>query len=222
MEDEAYLERVAEEMFTRLNGARAAAFWLVGHSQGGMMCNFLLFQEYFSSRVDGWLSLAGGRIGGVESSPLFNAGPSAGTSRRTVPVFPVIDGLQLRPGLAAMPATDISFVFVAGELEITEIPLTSPLAERYGAKRRRYVGEIVDEQAGHAPPPGFENDANPVWSYDGAPGCAQVYDFPETAGGRLVADIVRVSKGHLQSVEPRLTEEIVAMIVDAPGGRSPR
>src|ERR1700733_9866523 len=58
-EDQVYLEGVAEEMFARLNGARAAAFWLVGHSQGGVMCNFLLFQEYFSSRVDGWLSLAG-------------------------------------------------------------------------------------------------------------------------------------------------------------------
>jgi pimeloyl-ACP methyl ester carboxylesterase len=40
VEDTTYLEGVVDETFARLSGARAASFWLVGHSQGGVTTSF--------------------------------------------------------------------------------------------------------------------------------------------------------------------------------------
>ena len=40
------------------------AFWLAGHSQGGMTSNRIVRTDFFKDKVDGWLSLSGGRLGG--------------------------------------------------------------------------------------------------------------------------------------------------------------
>ena len=37
--------------------------------------------------------------------------------------------------------------------------------------------------------------------------------------GRVVADVVRMDKGHTEGLEPKVTEELVKMIVAAPGGK---
>jgi len=35
----------------------------------------------------------------------------------------------------------------------------------------------------------------------------------------LVADVVRLDKGHTEGLEPKVTEELIKMIVAAPGGK---
>jgi len=38
-------------------------------------------------------------------------------------------------------------------------------------------------------------------------------------GGKLVADVVRKDKGHTEGLEPKVTEELVKMMLAAPGGK---
>jgi hypothetical protein len=49
------------------------AFWLVGHSQGGMTSNRIVRTAFFKDRVDGWLSLSGGRLGANPGRASFGA-----------------------------------------------------------------------------------------------------------------------------------------------------
>ena len=37
--------------------------------------------------------------------------------------------------------------------------------------------------------------------------------------GRVVADVVRLDKGHTEGLEPRVTEELIKLMVAAPGGK---
>src|SRR5687768_16693292 len=61
--DDAHLEHVVDYVFERFGVDRIRSFWLAGHSQGGMTSNRLLRTDFYAQRVDGWLSLSGGRIG---------------------------------------------------------------------------------------------------------------------------------------------------------------
>ena len=54
------------------------------------------------------------------------------------------------------------------------------------------------------------------------PGTAQVYLYPKARDGRLIADVVRLDKGHTEGLEPRITEELIKMVVAAPGGKAQR
>src|SRR2546421_5367870 len=69
--DDGHLQNVVEHVFQRFGRENIRAFWLVGHSQGGMTSNRLLSTDYFADRVDGWLSLSGGRIGPAERAANF-------------------------------------------------------------------------------------------------------------------------------------------------------
>jgi hypothetical protein len=40
--------------------------------------------------------------------------------------------------------------------------------------------------------------------------------------GRLIADVVRLDKGHTEGLEPRITETLVRLMVEAPGGKVQR
>ena len=51
------------------------------------------------------------------------------------------------------------------------------------------------------------------------PGTAQVYLYPDARDGRLIADVVRLDKGHTEGLEPRITETLVRHMVEAPGGK---
>jgi hypothetical protein len=44
---------------------------------------------------------------------------------------------------------------------------------------------------------------------------AQVFVYPGCEGGRFVADIVRVGKGHTEGLESNVTEAIVKLMVSA-------
>src|SRR5215212_4600453 len=67
--DDEHLRNIVDAVIERYGRQTIRSFWLVGHSQGGMRSNRLLQTPFFCERVDGWLSLSGGRIGPAERSP---------------------------------------------------------------------------------------------------------------------------------------------------------
>ena len=54
------------------------------------------------------------------------------------------------------------------------------------------------------------------------PGTAEVYVFPGARDGRLIADVVRLDKGHTEGLEPHITETLISMMAQAPGGKAKR
>ena len=49
---------------------------------------------------------------------------------------------------------------------------------------------------------------------------SEVFVYPECKGGRVVAEVVRIDKGHTEGLEPKVTEALAKMIVSAPGGKA--
>jgi hypothetical protein len=43
--------------------------------------------------------------------------------------------------------------------------------------------------------------------------------YPNCTGGRVIADVVRLEKGHTEGLEPIVTEALVKLMVSAPGGK---
>jgi len=215
--DDQHLKDVVELLFDRFGPERIRAFWLVGHSQGGMTSNRLLETDYFASRVDGWLSLSGGRIGRAELAPNFGPPQRPGAE---MPRFPTGDGERRRPGTAVTPKAALSFIFATGEHEIASLPETSPWADRFGAGPRERFDDIVDKEPGQVYDKSREGNSSPSWGLLPSPGTAQVFVYPNATGGWVIADVVRLDKGHTEGLEPRITEELVKMIVGAPGGKT--
>ncbi|HEY33014.1 MAG TPA: alpha/beta hydrolase [Dehalococcoidia bacterium] len=207
--DDQWLRDIVEFVCDKYGKDRIKSFWLVGHSQGGMTSNRLLQSDYFASRVDGWLSLSGGRIGPAEIAPSFFEG-----SDRPMPAF-APDGP--RPGRAVIPDCDISFIFSTGGLEIVKLPETSPWAEKYNAGHRVRLPDVVDTEKGQVT--GETPGRGPSWGRAARPGTAEVYVYPNASGGRVIADVVRLDKGHTEGYEPKITEELIKMVVGAPGGK---
>jgi hypothetical protein len=207
--DDDWLIDIVNFVCNKYGKNRIKSFWLVGHSQGGMTSNRLLRTEFFTSRVDGWLSLSGGRIGPVELPSSFFEGGSRQMPAPT-PGSPA-------PGRATMLDCDISFIFSTGSLEIVKLPETSPWAEKYHAGPRMRMPDIVDTEKGQVT--GETPGRGPSWGREARPGTAQLYVYPNARGGRIIADIVRLDKGHTEGYEPKITEEIIKMRVSAPGGK---
>jgi pimeloyl-ACP methyl ester carboxylesterase len=215
--DDEYLADLAEAVFDRFVAPSIRSFWLVGHSQGGMTSNRLLStNQYFADRVDGWLSLSGGRLG-LAAERAANAGPprSEAERARMEEVF-ARRRIFERP---SMPTADFSFIYATGEHEIASLPETSPWAERYGAEARARMVDVVDTQPGKVHDARFDENPTKSWGRKPAPGTAQVYVFPNAEGGRVIADVVRIDKGHTEGLEPRITEEIIKLMTSAQGGK---
>jgi hypothetical protein len=210
--DDVWLRDIVKYVCGKYGKSRIKSFWLAGHSQGGMMSNHLLQTDFFMDRVDGWLSLSGGRLGPAEISGSFFEG-SDGT-RRQMPSF---DHSGPAPGRAVMIDCDISFIFSTGSLEIVKLPGTSPWAEKYGAGPRIRMPDVVDTEAGQVT--GQTPGRGPSWGRAARSGTAEVYVYPNARDGRLIADVVRLDKGHTEGYEPKITEELIKMMLSAPGGK---
>ncbi len=210
--DDEHLRNIVEMVFAKYGRENFARFWLVGHSQGGMTSRRLLAEDsFFADRVDGWLSLSGGRIGAAERAPGFS-----------VPTPP---GITFNPPRFPSPPEikgDLSFIFAVGEHEITSLPDTSPLAEKYGADPRERQPDVVDTAPGKIHDTIRESYSTKAWGLKPRPGTARVYVYPNARGGLLIADVVRMDKGHTEGLEPKITEKLVEMIVSSPGGKALR
>ena len=105
-------------------------------------------------------------------------------------------------------------------IEIVALPETSPWAAKYACAPRVRRPDVVDEK------PGWVYDTArstyPVWGLKARPGTAQVFVYPKCKDDRLVADVVRLDKGHTEGLEPGITEDLIRMIVAAPGGKAAR
>lgn len=213
--DDEHLRNIVTHVYEKYGTDAIRAFWLVGHSQGGMTSNRLLGDEFFKSRVDGWLSLSGGRIGPIELPESFFA--PFGNRR---PRMPGSGDDGPRPGRAVMPDADISFIFATGEHEMVELPDTSPWAEKYHAGPRERLPDVIDTEPGKIHDTMREGNSNASWGLTARPGTAEIYVYPNADGGRMIADIVRLDKGHTEGLEPNITEEIIKLIVSAPGGKA--
>lgn len=209
--DDAYLHDVVNLVIDRFGRENIRAFWLAGHSQGGMTANRLVCTDFFKDKVDGWLSLSGGRIGPAQVAPDFFGpdGPPPGLSSG--------DPNTPRPGAAVTPDCDISYIFESGEMEIVALPDTSPLADRYHCAGRERRADIVDDVKGYVT--GASPGRPASWGREARPGTAKVYVYPGCDGGRLVADVLRLDKGHTEGLEPRVTEGLIQLMAAAPGGK---
>lgn len=208
--DDAHLQNITDWVFDSFGRANIRAMWLVGHSQGGFTSNRIVCSDYFKGKVDGWLSLSGGRIGQAPFVAQFGPPKADGS-----PPDPRPRGAM--PASAA-PACDFSHIFAVGQWEVESLPETSPWAEKYHCRPRARREDIVDSQPGHVWD--FARSGYKVWGMKARPGVAQVYAFDACDGGRVVADVMRMDKGHTEGLEPKVTEALIRMIVAAPGGKA--
>ncbi|MCB1692986.1 MAG: alpha/beta hydrolase [Pseudomonadales bacterium] len=206
--DDQHLQNIVQLVFDSFGVEHIKSFWLAGHSQGGGTSHRLVCTPFFRDKVDGLLSLSGGRIGRADIVPRFgppmpDGSPPPPRERR----FP--DG--------GLPDCDFSHIYETGQHEIVSLPETSPWAEKYACGARTEE-TITDDK------PGWVYDSNragyPVWGREARPGTAVVYDYPGCKDSRIVADVVRIDKGHTEGLEPRVTQRILQLIVSAAGGKA--
>ncbi len=126
--DDEYLQNIVNLVYEQIGKQNIKAFWLVGHSQGGMTSNRLVRTDFFKQRVTGWLSLSGGRLGGSPGRASTFGPPRTATSTP-------INTSAMAAALAALrepPQADFSFIFETGQYEMDEkgLPESSKWAEK--------------------------------------------------------------------------------------------
>jgi hypothetical protein len=99
------------------------------------------------------------------------------------------------------------------------VPETSEWAKKYSCGPRQSPVEIVDTKAGYIYDSSRLNLLRPGWGLLPAPGKAQAFVFPDCKDGRVVADVVRIDKGHTEGLEPKVTEELIKLMLSARGGK---
>jgi hypothetical protein len=202
--DDRFLEDIAAFVFASFGRDNIKAFWLAGHSQGGVTANRLVCANSFKYTVDGWLSLSGGRIGAVTpSKPFANAQPES--SEEASPEF----------GTAVLPTCNISYIFVSGESEIVSLPETSPWAQKYRCGARLREPDVIDAVPGYVHGETTTDDAE----LHTLPHTAEVFTYPHCKRSKLVADVYRLGRDHADGLGPNVTEAITKLIVSAPGGK---
>jgi hypothetical protein len=213
--DDVHLQNIVDMVFEAVGKRNVKAFWLAGHSQGGLTSNRIVCTPFFKDKVDGWLSLSGGRIGPAELAPSFFQGAPAAVAGGRPEGGPP----GARPGAASAPACDFNYIFTTGDKEIGPLPVDSPWAEKYGCGKRVLREEIVDDKGGMVNG-GRRDPPNPAWGLEAGPGKSQVLVYPGCKGGKLVADVPRINKGHTEGLEPKVTEALIKLMVGAPGGKN--
>lgn len=208
--DAAHLLHVADLVYGAFGAENVRGFWIAGHSQGGLMADRLVCAPGFRGRTTGWLSLSGGRIGALRIAPEFWSSPVASTGSR-IPAFAARGTI----GNADEPDCDIDYIYETGGNEIQALPEGSPWADRFGCGPRVRLEEVVDDRPGQVSAAGPRGPVRPAWGGPPRPGTAEVFVFPGCRGGRLVADVVRLDKGHTEGLEPRITETLVRMMAEA-------
>ena len=76
---------------------------------------------------------------------------------------------------------------------------------------------MVDVKAGYVT--ATDQSRGPAWGRFARPGTAQVYVFDGCKNGRVVADVVRMDKGHTEGLEPNITQDVIELMRSAKGGK---
>jgi len=238
--DDEYLQNIVTSIIDQLGRENIKAFWLVGHSQGGMTSNRIVRTDFFKDKVDGWLSLSGGRLGGNPGRSATFAPTGAPGAGAPAP-RPAVAGATAAPtsgaapsapagnpamaaaaaALRELPTSDFSHIYTTGQREIDDkgVPENSEWAKKYSCGPQRKGSEIVDTKGGYVYDGTRLNQLRPGWGLLPGPGKAQVYVYPDCKEGRVVADVVRIDKGHTEGLEPKVTEELVKLMLSAKGGK---
>jgi pimeloyl-ACP methyl ester carboxylesterase len=221
-EDDGYLQNIVSSVIEQIGRENIKAFWLAGHSQGGLTSTRIICSDFFSTKVDGFLSLSGGRVGGQAGRASgFGVPPAAGaaaTGRGAAPAGLPAGALTPPPP----PACDFSHIFETGQHEISELPKTSERAQKYGCSTEVKRREVVDIKAGYVYDGTRQNPGTKPWGLLPRPGTSEILAYRNCKDGRVVADVVRVDKGHTEGLEPKITEELVKMMLSARGGKIQR
>ncbi len=202
--DDAYLQNIVTLIYDQVGQENIKAFWLVGHSQGGMTSNRIIRTDFFKQRVDGFLSLSGGRLG---------ANPGRGNFSNLAPRAPAP---AARPS-APLPDNEFSFIYETGqhEMDAKGLPETSEWAQKLGCGARVRKPDVVDTKPGYVYDSTRQNPGSDGWGRLPRPGTAEVFEYPHCSGGRIVADVVREDKGHTEGLEPHITETLIKLMLSA-------
>jgi len=95
------------------------------------------------------------------------------------------------------------------------MPETSAWAEKYGCGARVRLPDVVDTKAGYVYDSTRQNPGADSWGHLPKPGTAQVIEYPRCRNGRIVADVIRVGKGHTEGLEPQVTEQLIKLMLSA-------
>ena len=128
---------------------------------------------------------------------------------------------QAAAALRELPAVDFSFIYSTGQREVDEKGVldVSEWAKKYSCGPRRKQEDVVDTRAGYVYDSTRLNQLRPGWGLLPAPGKAEVYAFTDCKDGRVIADVVRLDKGHTEGLEPKVTEELIKLMLSAKGGK---
>jgi poly(3-hydroxybutyrate) depolymerase len=203
--DDEYLHNIVDQVIAEFGRENIETFWLVGHSQGGLTSRRIVCTDFFKDKVDGFVSLSGGRVGTPPRPP---AAAAQGSPAPATPPPPL--------------TCDFSHIFAIGELEAASATATdnSEWATKYGCGKRVRQADVVDEQKGYVT--ATDQSRGPSWGTTARPGTAQVYEFPGCKDGRIVVEVIRMNKGHTEGLEPKITGTIVEHMLAAKGGKLAR
>jgi len=216
--DDEYLHNIIDEVVAAVGKENIQHFILAGHSQGGLTSRRLVCDPYFRDKVDVRISLSGGRVGDVTPAGKGFAGG--------VPVYksgtqqPVAPQLPPRQPEAGPPGGDCDYSFIFSNGENESIPaVASPLADKFGCGARVQLPDVIDPKAGYVWDASRQDPGSDGWGHYPKSGRALVYVYPKCKDGRVVADVVRIAKGHTEGYEPNITDAIIGLAVSAKGGK---
>jgi poly(3-hydroxybutyrate) depolymerase len=219
--DDAHLHNIVDYVYEQFGAKNIKAFWLAGHSQGGQTSNRLINADFYRDRLTGWVSLSGGRLGSKRADVRAPIPAAPATPGVTAPAATASGTPPAQPALAAdasiLPEYNFSFIYVSGEHELTAagLPGDSKWAQKLGCGAQTRGADVVDSKAGYVNDSRVQANPNKIWGLKARPGTAHVYLYPHCANGNVVADIVRMDKGHTEGYEPNVTETIVKLMLSA-------
>jgi hypothetical protein len=217
--DDEHLKNIVELVYEQVGAENIGAFWLAGHSQGGQTSNRLLSTDFFRERLTGWVSLSGGRLGSKREevrAPIPSAPPPPGATAADGARPP----MRLVADASILPEYAFSHIYSSGQHELTAagLPPSSKWAERLGCGPRVRRPDVVDDRAGYVYDSREQSNPNQIWGLAPRPGRAEVFVYSGCEGGHLVADVIRLDKGHTEGLEPNVTEAIVRLMLSVGGG----
>jgi pimeloyl-ACP methyl ester carboxylesterase len=221
--DDEFLHNIVDLVVASVGKQNVERFILAGHSQGGLTSSRLVCTDYFKDKVDVRISLSGGRVGPVTPANRgFAGGIPVYKSGEPVAANPAAAGPPRVPGAAASGppggACEYSFIFAVGEYE--QIPaVTSPLADKFGCSARAQLPDVIDPKPGYVWDPTQQDPGSDGWGHYPKSGRALVYQFPGCKDNRVVADVVKLQKGHTEGYEPKVTDKIIELAISAKGGK---
>ena len=126
--------------------------------------------------------------------------------------------------LRELPAVEFSHIYAIGQREIDDkgVPEASQWAAKFACGARSKPEEIVDTKAGYVYDTHVRIRPILPGGFRRGPGKAQVYRYAGCKDGIVVADVVRLEKGHTEGLEPKVTEELVKLMLSAKGEKSRR